>query len=61
MSLLNFDPTGATSTTTLLVTVPPLFPGEFVALVAEWDQFYLTGAPQSGGADQPARALREQR
>ena len=27
-----------------------LVPGEFVALVVEWDQPYVTGAPNSGGA-----------
>jgi Subtilase family len=48
--LLNFDPTGATSTTTLPVTIPALIPGEFVAIVVEWDQPYVTGAPNSGGA-----------
>jgi hypothetical protein len=48
--LLNFDPTGATTTTALSVTIPALVPGEFLALVVEWDQPYVTGAPQSGGA-----------
>ena len=48
--LLNFDTTGATTTTTLPVSIPPLIPGEFVAIVAEWDQPYVTGAPNSGGA-----------
>jgi hypothetical protein len=48
--LLNFDTTGATTTTKLPVTIPPLNPGEFVAIVAEWDQPYVTGAPNSGGA-----------
>ena len=48
--LLNFDTTGVTTTTTLPVTIPPLIPGEFVAIVAEWDQPYVTGAPNSGGA-----------
>jgi subtilisin family serine protease len=27
-----------------------LIPGEFVAIVVEWDQPYVTGAPNSGGA-----------
>lgn len=49
-SLLNFDASGATTVTALPVTIPALFPGEFVALVVEWDQPYVTGAPQSGGA-----------
>jgi hypothetical protein len=48
--LLNFDSTGATTTTALSVTIPALFPGEFLALVVEWDQPYVTGAQQSGGA-----------
>jgi hypothetical protein len=48
--LLNFDPTGATTTTKLPVTIPALIPGEFVAIVVEWDQPYVTGAPDSGGA-----------
>jgi subtilisin family serine protease len=47
--LLNFDTTGATNTTSLPVTIPPLFPGEFLALIVQWDQPYLTGAPGSPG------------
>jgi len=42
--LLNFDPTGATSAGALSVSVPALAPGEFIAIVVEWDQPYLTGA-----------------
>ncbi len=48
--LLNFDATGATTTTSLPVTIPPLSPGDFVAVVVEWDQPYVTGAPSSSGA-----------
>ncbi|HMD58946.1 MAG TPA: S8 family serine peptidase, partial [Steroidobacteraceae bacterium] len=48
--LLNFDPTGASTTTSMPLTIPALFPGEFVSLVVEWDQPYVTGAPSSGGA-----------
>ncbi len=48
--LLNFDPSGATTTTSLPVTIAALVPGEFVAIVVEWDQPYVTGAPNSGGA-----------
>jgi hypothetical protein len=48
--LLNFDSTGATMTTSLPVTIASLVPGEFVAIVVEWDQPYVTGAPNSGGA-----------
>ena len=48
--LLNFDPSGVTVTNTLPVTIDPLAPGELVAIVVEWDQPYVTGAPHSGGA-----------
>ncbi|HEY0340916.1 MAG TPA: S8 family serine peptidase, partial [Steroidobacteraceae bacterium] len=48
--LLNFDPSGATNTTTLPLKIPALFPGEFIFLVVQWDQPYLTGSPNSGGA-----------
>ncbi len=50
--LLNFAPSGtATATTTMLpVTIPPMVPGEFVVIVVEWDQPYVTGAPNSGGS-----------
>jgi subtilisin family serine protease len=47
--LLNFDTSGATNTTKLPVTIPALQPGEFVALIVEWDQPYLKGAPGSPG------------
>ena len=48
--LLNFDASGATTTTSLPVTIPALYPGEFVSLIVEWDQPYVTGAAGSGGA-----------
>ncbi|HEY3852240.1 MAG TPA: S8 family serine peptidase [Steroidobacteraceae bacterium] len=48
--LLNFDRTGATNTTSLSVTVPPIPPGGFIAVVVEWDQPYVTGAAGSPGA-----------
>jgi hypothetical protein len=48
--LLNFDASGATTTTSLPVTIASLVPGEFVAIVVEWDQPYVTGAANSGGA-----------
>jgi hypothetical protein len=50
--LLNFAPSGSpTATTTMLpVTIPPMIPGEFVAIVVEWDQPYVTGAPASPGS-----------
>jgi Subtilase family len=49
-ALLNFDTSGATTTTALPVTIPALYPGEFMAVVVEWDQPYVSGAPNSGGA-----------
>ena len=48
--LLNFDTTGATTTTALQVFIPELAPGEYIPLILEWDQPYVTGAPHSGGA-----------
>jgi Subtilase family len=48
--LLNFDPSGATTTTTLPLNIPELFPGEFIYLVVAWDQPYVTGSPNSGGS-----------
>ncbi len=48
--LLDFYPSGATTTTTLPLNIPQLFPGEFIYLVTAWDQPYVTGSPNSGGA-----------
>jgi Subtilase family len=48
--LLTFGTTGGNPVTSLPVTIPPMLPGEFVAIVLEWDQPYVTGAPNSGGA-----------
>jgi hypothetical protein len=48
--LLNFDTSGATTTNFLPITVPPIPPGDFVAVFIEWDQPYVTGAPGSPGA-----------
>jgi hypothetical protein len=48
--LLNFDTTGATSATSLSLSIPALYPGEFIYLVVGWDQPYVTGSPASGGA-----------
>ena len=48
--LLNFDTSGATIATALPITIPSLFPGEFILLILQWDQPYVTGAPGSGGA-----------
>lgn len=48
--LLNFDTSGATTTTALPLTIPVIPPGDFVAVVVEWDQPYVTGAAGSVGA-----------
>jgi hypothetical protein len=48
--LLNWDTSGATTTTSLPITIPSMMPGEFVSIVLEWDQPYITGAKNSGGA-----------
>ena len=48
--LLNWDTSGATTSTSLPVTIGSLVPGQFVSIVLEWDQPYVTGAPNSGGA-----------
>jgi hypothetical protein len=48
--LLNFDTSGSTNTTSLPVTIAALVPGEFVSIIVQWDQPYVTGAPDSGGA-----------
>lgn len=48
--LLNFDASGATTTTSLSVAIPRLAPGQFIGLVLEWDQPYVTGAAGSPGA-----------
>jgi len=48
--VLNFDTSGATTTTALPVTLASMLPGELTAIVVEWDQPYVTGAPSSGGA-----------
>jgi subtilisin family serine protease len=43
--LLTFGANGGTAVTALPVTIPPLSPGEFIALILEWDQPFLTGTP----------------
>jgi subtilisin family serine protease len=48
--LLNFDASGNTTTTVLPVTIPSLVPGEFIYFTLEWDQPYVTGAPNSPGS-----------
>src|SRR5262252_2866926 len=48
--LLTFGMNGATPQTYLPIGIPALAPGEFIALIVEWDQPYVTGAPGSPGA-----------
>jgi hypothetical protein len=48
--LLNFDISGTTTATSLPITIAPLFPGEFLGIIVEWDQPYVTGYPGSLGA-----------
>jgi len=48
--LLTVGMTGTTPATGLPVSVPSLLPGDFIVVVLEWDQPYVTGAPNSGGA-----------
>jgi Subtilase family len=48
--LLNFDATGGGPTTKLHVTVPSVRPGDFLAVVVQWDQPFVTGATGSPGA-----------
>jgi subtilisin family serine protease len=48
--LLTFGTSGGNPVTSLPVTIPAMIPGQFVAVVVEWDQPYVTGAPKSGGA-----------
>jgi subtilisin family serine protease len=48
--LLTFGVTGGTPQTYLPIDIPAMVPGEFIALIVEWDQPYVTGAPGSPGA-----------
>ena len=56
--LLTFGVSNGVAQTSLPVNLPPkagqypggLFPGEFIAIIVEWDQPFVTGAPNSGGA-----------
>jgi hypothetical protein len=56
--LLTFGMVNGKAQTYLPINLPPktsgyaggLSPGEFIAITVEWDQPYLTGAPNSGGA-----------
>lgn len=46
-TLLNFDQSAASTVTSLPITVPKLAPGEYIAIVLEWDQPYITGAKKN--------------
>jgi subtilisin family serine protease len=48
--LFTFGMNGGTAVTELPVTIPPLVPGQFVALILEWDQPFVSGAAGSLGA-----------
>ena len=48
--LLTFGTNGGTPQTYLPVSIPAMYPGEFIGLIVQWDQPYVTGAPNSGGA-----------
>ena len=48
--LLTFGTSGGTAQTSLSIDIPEMFPGEFIGLIVQWDQPYVTGAPNSGGA-----------
>jgi subtilisin family serine protease len=45
--LMSFD---GGITTSLPLSIDSLSPGQFIAIVVQWDQPYVTGAPTSGGA-----------
>lgn len=47
---LNFDASQATTVTSLPISIDAMQPGQYAAIVVEWDQPYVTGAPASGGA-----------
>jgi Subtilase family/Putative Ig domain len=48
--LLTFGTSGGTAQTFLPITIPAMYPGEFIGLIVQWDQPYVTGAPGSPGA-----------
>ncbi|HVN44344.1 MAG TPA: S8 family serine peptidase [Steroidobacteraceae bacterium] len=59
-TMLNLDASGKTMAPALMVKVPVLFPGEFIAVVLEWDQPFLTGAyPGNAGSDTGATSQLE--
>jgi len=57
-AMLNFDASGKTTAPALTVKVPPLFPGEFIAVVLEWDQPFLTGVYPGNPASTPGASSR---
>ncbi len=48
--LLTFGMNGGTPQAFLQVNIPAMYPGEFMGLIVQWDQPYVTGAPGSPGA-----------
>jgi hypothetical protein len=48
--LLNFNQGGGAVSTSLPITIPSMIPGEFVAIVVQWDEPYISSAPASGGS-----------
>jgi hypothetical protein len=48
--LLSFEATGGSTSTALPLSIPALYPGEFIYLVIGWDQPFVTGSANSGGA-----------
>jgi hypothetical protein len=57
-TMLNFDASGNTTAPALTVNVPALFPGEFIAVVLEWDQPFLTGAYPGNAGSTPGASSR---
>jgi hypothetical protein len=49
-TLLGFSASGQPTTTSLSVQLPVLVPGEFIFIVLQWDQPYVTGATGSPGS-----------
>jgi Subtilase family len=48
--LLTIGTTGGTASVSLPVSIPSMSAGDFIAIIVQWDQPYVTGAPKSGGA-----------
>jgi subtilisin family serine protease len=43
--LLTFGPSSCATPTCLPIAIPAMYPGEFIGLIVQWDQPYVTGAP----------------